>query len=75
MFHASAIVIKLETQYILTSYMHSYPSSSSSSPKELWCFGCNCMRGVCLHDACPVHCDMCIRIRELAPKSGMSPSS
>ena len=37
----------------------------SSSTKEIWCFGCNCMQSVCNHRECPEHCDMCMRIKEI----------
>ena len=39
--------------------------------KELWCFNCNCVKTVCLHNSCPDHCDLCDRIKEIAIKSSM----
>ena len=69
MFLISATVIKSETRRLNITYM----DSCSPPSKELWCFNCNCIKGVCLHNECPQHCDMCIRIRELAIKSSISP--
>lgn len=37
----------------------------SSSSKQLWCFDCNMTQSVCLHKACPEHCDICNRIKEI----------
>ena len=59
----SIIVIRL-TDEIIAVIM---PSS-----KNLWCFNCNSVRVVCIHDECPEHCDMCTRIKEIASKSGVS---
>jgi hypothetical protein len=43
--------------------------SISNTPKELWCFNCDSMRIVCLHDSCPEHCDLCLRIKAIIMKS------
>jgi hypothetical protein len=43
--------------------------SISNNPKELWCFNCDSMRIVCLHDSCPEHCDLCLRIKAIIMES------
>lgn len=51
-------------------YTGTMPSISNAS-KELWCFNCNSMRIVCLHDSCPEHCDLCLRIKAIIMKSSL----
>jgi hypothetical protein len=41
----------------------------SQTSKQIWCFGCNCMQNVCIHNECPQHYNMCDRINEIRLKA------
>jgi hypothetical protein len=40
-----------------------------AAPKELWCFACNSMKIVCLHENCAEYCDMCDRIKAIVMRT------
>ena len=46
-------------------YTKVYSIKHSLFSKQIWCFNCNSMRNVCIHDSCPEHCDLCFRIKKI----------
>jgi len=30
--------------------------------KQVWCFVCNSLRSICIHDNCNIHCSLCFKI-------------
>ena len=59
--------IKSDGIEVMRKKVMSYLPSSNNN--ELWCFSCNCLKVVCLHDCCPLHCDLCLRIKAVVMKS------